>query len=120
MKFCLCASSNNHPPGGGCSRANKFDPLTLFGCSEAVIPGHVLDVIDEGRIRQQISVLVDSVDGVFERQFDARVLLVFGEYRTWKSGFMTRGCAVFLSAVWMPSLSNELFPLYALNCQGVY
>lgn len=54
--------------------------LTFFGGPEAVVPRHVLDVVDERRVRQQLPVLVDLVDGVLEGQLDARILLVLGKY----------------------------------------
>lgn len=56
--------------------------LTLFASVEAIVSGHVLDVVDERGLRQQRFVLVDPVDGIFECQFDAAVLLVLGKYRS--------------------------------------
>jgi hypothetical protein len=41
-------------------------PLTLLAGVEAVITGHVLDIIHKGCVRQQSFILVDFVDGMFE------------------------------------------------------
>ena len=58
--------------------------FTFLGGPETVVARHVLDVVDQGGLGEQLGVLVDLVDGVFERQLHAAVLLVLGEDRAWK------------------------------------
>lgn len=56
--------------------------LTFLRRPEGVVLGNVLNVVDQRRVRQQRFVLVDLVDGIFERQLRGTVLLVLREDRT--------------------------------------
>ena len=46
---------------------------------KAVLPRRVLDVVRQRGVRQDGSVLVDTVNGVFEGQFGRAILVVIGK-----------------------------------------
>lgn len=46
---------------------------------KAVLSGRILDVVDERGVRQDRSVLVDPVHGVFEGQLGRSVFVVVGK-----------------------------------------
>ena len=54
--------------------------FTSFGSAEAVVSRHVLDVVNQRRVGQKGALEIQTVHGVLEGQFGARVLLILAEY----------------------------------------
>ena len=59
--------------------------ITFFWRAKAVVPRHVLDIVHECRIGQNGAFAIQPVDGVFEGQFSAAVLLILSENSTFPS-----------------------------------
>lgn len=55
---------------------------TFLRRAKAVVPRHVLDVVDERRVGQNGAFAIQPVDGVLEGQLGAAVLLVLAEDAT--------------------------------------